>query len=88
MRISESLVITGGKTACLACGHELAKMGSPWKPHATLKNQPVGALPGAGTAIEEKVVLRLFSCPDCGALLDTETAMPEDPFLEDLPCIK
>jgi acetone carboxylase gamma subunit len=88
MRISESLVITGGKTACAGCGHELAKMGTPWKQHATLKSQPVRTLPGAGTAIEEKVVLRLFSCPGCGALLDTETAMPEDPFLEDLPCIK
>ena len=50
--------------------------------------QPVRGLPGAGSAIEERVVLRLFSCPGCGALLDTETALPEDPFLEDLPCIR
>jgi acetone carboxylase gamma subunit len=88
MRISESLVITSGKTACVACGHGLAKAGTPWKQHAALQIQPVRALPGAASAIEERVVLRLFSCPGCGALLDTETALPEDPYLEDLPCIK
>jgi acetone carboxylase gamma subunit len=88
MRISETLQISGGKTACLACGQGLAKAGTPWKPHAALQTKPVRGLPGAGSAIDEKVVLRLFSCPGCGALLDTETAMPEDPFLEDLPCIK
>ncbi|MDB5999601.1 MAG: Acetone carboxylase gamma subunit, partial [Rhizobacter sp.] len=30
------------------------------------------------------VVLRRFSCPQCGGLLDTETAMPDDPFLDDV----
>ena len=25
-----------------------------------------------------------FACPQCGHLLDTETALPEDPFLEDV----
>jgi acetone carboxylase gamma subunit len=45
---------------------------------------PVGALPGAGSNIESRVVLRRFSCPRCGHLLDTETALPDDPFLEDL----
>lgn len=88
MRISESLVIAKGKTACGSCGHELAKAGTPWKQHAALKTQPVRSLPGAASAIDERVMLRLFSCPGCGALLDTETALPEDPFLEDLPCIK
>ena len=81
-------MIAQGKTACVACGHGLAKAGTPWKQSATLKMQPVRGLPGAGSAIEERVVLRLFSCPGCGALLDTETALPEDPFLEDLPCIR
>lgn len=84
-RISQTLVIDGGNTACAECRTALARTGMPWKPHAVLKTQPVGALPGAGSAIEERVVLRLFSCPACGSLLDTETALPEDPFLEDLP---
>jgi acetone carboxylase gamma subunit len=41
-------------------------------------------LPGAGSNVESRVVLRRFSCPRCGHLLDTETALPDDPFLEDL----
>ncbi len=88
MRISESLLIAKGKTACVACGHALAKAGTSWKPHAALSTRPVRSLPGAASAIEERVVLRFFSCPGCGALLDTETALPEDPFLVDLPFTK
>lgn len=85
MKISESLVIAKGKIACTHCGHALAKAGTPWKSHAALKTQPVRSLPGAALAIDERVVLRHFSCPGCGALLDTETALPEDPFLDDVP---
>lgn len=84
-RISQSLVIDAGHVACAGCGHALAKAGTPWKAQALLRTQPVRALPGAASAIEERVVLRFFSCPACGSLLDTETALPEDPFLEDLP---
>jgi acetone carboxylase gamma subunit len=29
-------------------------------------------------------VIRRFSCPSCGALLDSETALPGEPFLEDV----
>jgi len=41
-------------------------------------------LPGAGMNVHPDVVLRRFCCPKCGHLLDTETALPEDPFLEDI----
>ena len=30
-----------------------------------------------------EVMLRSFCCPICGALLDTETAIPGDPYLRD-----
>jgi len=39
---------------------------------------------GASMTAQPEVVLRRFSCPGCGALLDTETAMPDDPFLDDV----
>lgn len=39
---------------------------------------------GAGSNVEPRVALRRFACPQCGHLLDTETALPEDPFLEDI----
>jgi acetone carboxylase gamma subunit len=40
----------------------------------------------AGTAYDsaDKVLLRRFYCPGCGALLDSEMALPGEPFLDDL----
>ena len=32
---------------------------------------------------DERLLLREFACPGCGGLLDTEIALPGDPFLED-----
>lgn len=32
----------------------------------------------------EQVMVRSFTCPQCGTLLDTEIALAEDPFLEDI----
>ena len=39
-----------------------------------------GAAYGGG----ERVLLRRFCCPGCGALLDCETALEGDPFLDDV----
>jgi len=44
----------------------------------------VARLPGAGLGVDPDVVIRQFCCPACGALLDSETALPGDPFLEDV----
>jgi acetone carboxylase gamma subunit len=84
MRVSESLTIKAGGICCVSCGHRLVRAGVSWKNHAALQTVPVNSLPGAASAIEPRVVLRHFSCPKCAALLDTETAMPDDPFLEDV----
>lgn len=83
MRISETLVGHAGGIGCRGCGYVLAPAGESWKARAALSTLPVRSLPGTASAVEEKVVLRRFACPQCGALLDTEVAMPEDPFLED-----
>lgn len=85
MRISDTLSLRDGHVCCSGCGQPLAPAGTSWKPHARLRCTAVRALPGAASAIDERVELRHFCCPRCGALLDTETALPEDPFLEDLP---
>jgi len=55
-----------------------------WKPHAALTTIPVGKLPGAPSATHPEILFRQFACPRCGSLLDCETAMPGDPFLEDV----
>ncbi len=83
-RISETLFVQDGKICCAACAHPLGSAGTGWKMAAALSTVPVRTLPGAGSNVEPRVVLRRFACPRCGHLLDTETALPEDPFLEDI----
>jgi acetone carboxylase gamma subunit len=68
---------------CRNCGHALAPDGSSWKAQAALSTVPVAALPGASPSVHPEVVFRRFICPDCGTLLDSETALAGDPFLED-----
>jgi acetone carboxylase gamma subunit len=83
-RISESLVVEHGKICCASCAHVLAPAGSSWKQAAALSTVAVKDLPGTGSSVEPRVVLRRFACPRCGHLLDTEKELPEDPFLEDV----
>lgn len=83
-RISPTLNLsTEGKVACAACGHGLCANGEPWKPHARLKERPLRDAAGAAYTNHPRIVLRQFVCPVCAALLDTEQALPEDPFLND-----
>ena len=83
-RISENLFAENGKICCTSCGQILARSGTSWKASASLSTIPVKTMPGAGSNVEPRVLLRRFACPHCGHLLDTETALPEDPFLEDV----
>ncbi len=83
-RVSASLFDENGNICCAACAGALAPSGTVWKRSASLSTIPVGQLPGTGSNVEPRVVLRLFACPHCGHLLDTETALPDDPFLEDV----
>jgi acetone carboxylase gamma subunit len=83
-RVSEGLFVEAGKICCASCARPLAPAGTSWKATAALTTVPVRALPGSGSNVEPRVVLRRFACPQCGQLLDTETALPEDPFLEDV----
>jgi acetone carboxylase gamma subunit len=83
-RVSRTLAEQGGRIVCIACDGPVGVAGQPWKSNAALTVIPVHAMPGAPLAPQPQVVLRRFCCPTCGALLDTETAMPEDPFLDDV----
>ncbi|MGA0608480.1 hydantoinase B/oxoprolinase family protein [Phenylobacterium sp. VNQ135] len=69
---------------CAGCDRPVAGPGAPWKAGARLRVTAVSELPGAPSSLDPRVVLRTFECPSCGLLLDTEIALPEDPFVDDV----
>ncbi len=84
-RISATLVIDENRAiACAACGYALGPAGGPWKDAARLDERPMQGAGGAPYSNAERVLLRRFLCPGCGALLDTECALAGDPFLTDI----
>ncbi|WP_208632603.1 hypothetical protein [Rhizorhabdus wittichii] len=82
-RFSETLLIIDGSIACGHCRQPLSAMDESWKSGARLSAVPAASLPGAGSATHPDVELRSFSCGACGTLLDSELALPGDPFLVD-----
>jgi N-methylhydantoinase B len=67
----------GGAARCGACARALGPVEEDWKRHVVEQVQPVAALGALMTST--LFVLRSYSCPDCGALLDAEMTRPEDP---------
>ena len=85
IRISARLVVNDDLAiACVACGYALGPAGKPWKDAARLEEGPMQGAGGAPYSNAERVLLRRFFCPNCGALLDTESALAGDPFLTDI----
>ncbi len=87
-RISRALVLVDGKDgaeiSCAKCGHAIGPGGQPWKPGAVMREVSMRGVGGQAYTSGEKVLLRRFSCPKCGILLDTETALAGEPFLDDI----
>ncbi len=84
-RISATLVVDDERRiACMACGHALAAAGEPWKEAARLDESSMRGVAGEPYTNAARVTLRRFFCPGCGALLDTESALSGDPFLNDI----
>jgi N-methylhydantoinase B len=71
-------------TGCAHCAQVIAPAASAWKEHATLTTLKVAELPGAASAVDPDVMIRRFACQHCGTLLETEIALPGDPFLYDV----
>ncbi len=86
--ISPTLVIrevaNEKRICCAACGFVLAAARERWKQAAAVTEMQTESLvyePETGEQAD--TILRLFSCRGCGALLDTETALQKEPFLDD-----
>ncbi len=91
-RMSNALEIrsseSGHGVCCTKCGHRLGPAGEPWKTAAHLAEDSMRGSGGVTYTTGHEVVLRRFTCPECGALLDTETALRGDPFLNDVIFVK
>lgn len=74
----------GMAVCCKKCSHPVGQAGEPWKSRARLMERPMAGFGGAAYTTGETVVLRRFFCPQCSALLDTETALVGDPYLDDV----
>ncbi len=83
-RISAALELRGKHVHCVRCGQNLGPAERGWKAGSLLREQPMNNAGGAPFKCREHVLLRLFLCPGCGRQLATETAMKDDPFLEDI----
>lgn len=83
-RLAEGLIAAGARVHCRQCNHDLGAAGKPWKRAAVVNERPMTGAGGIAYSAGERVLLRRFFCPGCGALLDTETALAGDPFLDDV----
>ena len=84
-RISASLVLTtNNEIACVRCKYVISPSSEPWKNYVSCIEQPMCDQPGKPYSNAKEVLLRQFFCPSCAALLDSETALKEDPFLYDV----
>lgn len=86
MRFSNTLKIekdaTGHKVLCAACDAVLGPASRNWRHGATLQTQAIESL-GGPYATGRNLTLRQFACPQCGQLLDSEPALPGDPWIDD-----
>ena len=86
MQLSQTLKIseTGDRAtvSCLRCDHSFGAQTENWKNAAHLTEEKMNRL-GAPYTTGEGVLLRSFTCPGCGVLLETELAMAGEPFLQD-----
>jgi len=83
-RQSATLIISDGFTCCAKCSASIGPAGQPWKHLTAVSVTKVAEIPGSTSSTHQSVEIRHFSCPKCLALLDSETALPEDPFLDDV----
>jgi len=70
---------------CVQCGYALTPAGQSWKRSSVVIEIPTDVLIGEpNIGVPAETVVRQFVCRGCGVLLDTETAIPGEPWLEDV----
>lgn len=69
--------------ACRQCNSAICPIEETWKEHAVLDERPIKQSGDAFSGAGRDVLLRRFFCASCGTTLDTEVALPGEPFLID-----
>jgi N-methylhydantoinase B len=83
LRVSEGLQAAGvGSMQCVRCGADVAPGGADWKEHCVLRRLPIERAGPLRTAAGEFFLVEAC-CPGCGALLDTDVVLGDDPPLHD-----
>jgi N-methylhydantoinase B len=80
---------TGGGMlfACLSCGIPLGSVDGNYKAACSVQSMPLeewGPYLSTDYFLDEHMVFRNFCCPGCGALMDSELAIPSDLPLHDI----
>jgi len=84
--LNEYLAVEEGAVGCVRCGHPLGPASGNFKLQARMAEHP---LTHAGPAINRhgpgpRFVLREFSCPGCGTMLEVEVNLRGSPVLWDV----
>jgi rubrerythrin len=88
LRATESLAVRGANWCCAKCAADLGPMKGNYKDRCARSDQPIQASnPLVGDPrrfIDPLPQFRQFACPGCGALIENEIAIAEDPVLRDV----
>lgn len=69
---------------CRSCQTVLCNESQEWKEHVNLDERPIAEVAGdAYSSTDPNLLLRQFSCPGCGGLLDSEVALKGEAYLKD-----
>jgi acetone carboxylase gamma subunit len=68
---------------CRACDAAICRTDETWKERTLLDERPLRRFGDVFAGAGADVLLRRFFCPSCGTTLDTEVALPGEPFLID-----
>jgi len=84
-KISASLKVNKNKQiACDNCDYEFCSSKEFWKNFSYVNEVRLTGVGGKPYTNASSALLRTFYCPSCATLLDSETALAGDPYLNDI----
>lgn len=88
VRIGDQLLIDGGTVHCGTCEESIGPVSENFKRNLAVEQTGIAdAGPhydDPSRFVDEEMSFRKFYCPECGTMLFTETARPDDPIHDEL----